>query len=92
MLSKSKYPFLSRADRRHPERLNRASLTMPKAPSVLLQTLLIRNGYWPEDDLLSATVGAIEQIKSEQARAAVKPQEQPGFVQRAWGKVKRLFA
>lgn len=51
MLPKSKHPHLNRAQRRHlPSQA--ASLGRGAAPSALLQTLLIREGYWPENDLV----------------------------------------
>lgn len=92
MLSKSKYPNLSRVHRRHPERLMRASRDGGASPSNLLVALLIRMGYWPDNDVSNAA-GIIEKIKRQvREEKAAREAAGPGIFRRAWGKVKSLFA
>lgn len=62
MLPKSKHPHLNRAQRRHlPSQAT--NLGRGAAPSALLQTLLIREGYWPDNDL-SNVAQLIEQART----------------------------
>lgn len=75
MIPKSKAPHLSRAHRRHPERLRAALMQTPKAMPWLLYGLMRRGGY-----LLGEQIEAVE---GKRAPINAAPQAKPGLIAKA---------
>ena len=91
MIPKFKAPHLNRHQRRHPQRGHIA--VGGAAPSNLLVTLMIRNGYWPDNSPLGSFAGWLEGLKQKRAEAerAVPEPVAQGVFAKAWGRVKKFF-